>query len=154
MTENRCLGSCGRWSSTWWKASSSTIMGREWQRWTWMQKMWQRRSGSWEVSSWGLCFICEWGNGIILRWVGRGWSSHGGEWGRDLAARRTSESSEDPLGLKAMGFEGHLPMSCIHVRFSLHPEVGITVSNISNEVVKEESIAVWVLCSWIWSNMR
>ena len=33
-------------------------------------------------------------------------------------------------------------MSCIHVRFSLHPEVGITVSNISNEVVKEESIAV------------
>lgn len=50
--------------------------------------------------------------------------------------------SEDPLRLKAMSFEGHLPMSCIHVRFSLHPEVGITVSNISKEVVKEESIAV------------
>ena len=99
-------------------------------------------------------FYLWWGNGIILRWVGRGWSSHGGEWGRDLAARRTSESSEDPLGLKAMGFEGHLPMSCIHVRFSLHPEVGITVSNISKEVVREESVAVWVLCSWIWSNMR
>ena len=50
--------------------------------------------------------------------------------------------SEDPLGLKAMSFEGHLPMPCIHVRFSLHPEIGITVSNTIREVVKEESIAV------------
>lgn len=25
--------------------------------------------------------------------------------------------SEDPLGWKAMSFEGHLPKSCIHVRF-------------------------------------
>lgn len=50
--------------------------------------------------------------------------------------------SEDPLGLKAMSFEGHLPKSCIHVRFSLHPEIGITVSNTIREVVKEESIAM------------
>lgn len=45
--------------------------------------------------------------------------------------------SEDPLGWKAMSFEATY-LSCIHVRFSLHPEIGITVSNTIREVVKEE----------------